>query len=860
MNKTANGKTATQTGLTMSALVCAFLMYFTTMAVDSSNIMVDRLKYGNNHSLIYFNQDTVPTNSLGQQLWSAGHESGTQQEWSQDGGGGEFNSNGGNSSVSSDVARSGNRSLKMSINTTNGGGHGTRNFRWSEIGDHKDLIFTQYLYFPNRIDLDRNNSWFNLIQTKGVKFAPGGAGTGPDQINSPHFVLGLNVRGGAGSGGANYLSLADLQKFWGNKPGKSWAAPVGVDLPVKKWVKIQMRIIQDRGDKGRILVWQDDKLIIDTKSINTLRPEVDQNMFSINAYADKTFPSVSNIYVDDLSINLPGLPEPEKEPAPFLEPEITITKPQSDFSITEGESVKIEAKVSTDPRLEIDKVEFFRNGNLLGTANDAPYDYNLSNLSAGTYQIKAKVWDTQGTAKESEGIRLIVMAKEEESVEQPDTDPDDITQLPLGSGLHFGFGSNEDIVFEEAVYRSVAGLDLVSGTSYTYSDINASGTKLYQQERNSDDLRLHVPLENGTYTVVTYHNELWFGRYGPSATAGRRVFSIQMEGVYVKENFDLYRESNNKPTTLVFENIKVVDGKLDIRMIASQNRATLSALSVFPQETQGGKPGLEQNDFQIAFNAGSSEATTFGNNEFEAEIGSFDFYNSKTTYADASASKDALFQSERHGLTLIYKIPVPNGTYEVRTYHNELWYGKRGPRAIAGNRVFSISLEGKVVKNNLDLFLENNNQPLELVFKQVEVKDGILEIKLQAFANRATISGVAISGTRSSTSSNLRLAQTATDSAQSNESTENPNSEFSMSLFPNPAVDHIYLKGDSGDFQQFLVHDSLGNLMFQLDPLNLQHQNGQFLIPLSGFKEGVYLLSVIKTDTSAERLRFMVMP
>ncbi|WP_291368383.1 malectin domain-containing carbohydrate-binding protein [Cyclobacterium sp.] len=859
MNKTANDCTATRMGLKKGVLGCAFLLFFTTMSIGSNINKVNKFNYGINHSFFYLNQDTVPTNVLGEKLWSAGHENGTQEEWFQNGGGGEFNSSSGNSSVSSEAARSGSHSLKMSINTTNGGSHGTRNYRWSEIADHKDLIFTQYFYFPNRIDFDRNNNWFNLIQTKGVKFAPGGAGTGPDQINHPHFVLGLDVRGGAGSGGANFLSLADLQKFWGSNPDVIWKAPAGIDLPVRKWVKIQMRIIQDRGDKGRILVWQDDILIIDTKFRNTLRPEVDQNMFSINAYADKTYPNLTNIYIDDLSIHLPGTPNVEKEPVPLVEPEVSIIEPQNEFTITEGETVKIETEVSTDPSLEIAQVEFFSNGSLLGASDAVPHDYTLSNLSEGTYQVKAKVWDSQGSVNESEEIRLIVLAKEEEITEEPEVAPDEITQLPSGPGFNYSFGSNENVIFKEAEFMSDPGSEIIFGTSYTFRNINASGTKLYQQERNSPDLRLKVPLDNGIYTVVTYHNELWFGKNGPSAIAGRRVFSIQLEEELLKENFDLFRENNNEPTQLIFENIEVVDGYLDIRMLATKNRATLSGLSIFPQEGQNGKPGLVKNDFQMALNTGAGESTVFGNNEFEAEIGSFDFFNSTTIYAEVNASKDVLFQTERHGLNLIYKIPVPNGTYEVKTYHNELWYGKRGPRASAGNRVFSISLEGKVVKNNLDLFLENNNQPLELVFEEVEVNDGILELKLQASANRATISGLAISGKISSTSSNLRMGQTEFNSGQLNEGINSKESEVLISLYPNPAVDQIYLEGDAENFQQFLIHDSLGNLLFQFDPLNLQRENDRYLIPLNGFKEGIYLISVMKKDNSVERLRFMIL-
>jgi len=70
------------------------------------------------------------------------------------------------------------------------------------------------------------------FKRKGVKFAPGGAGTGPDQINNPHFSVGIDVRGGAGFRWSQ-LSYARpiFQKFWGGT-NVSWKAPVGIDLPV----------------------------------------------------------------------------------------------------------------------------------------------------------------------------------------------------------------------------------------------------------------------------------------------------------------------------------------------------------------------------------------------------------------------------------------------------------------------------------------------------------------------------------------------------------------------------------------------------------------------------------------------------
>ncbi|GEM_PF-4852263 len=368
------------------------------------------------------NAFAIPSNNLGQLLWSAGHEGGNQSEWTSDGGGGEYNTGTGNSAVSTTFARTGKNSLKLSINTTSGNSHGTRNFRWKEIGSNMDLIFTQYVYLPSRIDLDPNNAWFNFLQTKGVKFAPGGPGTGPDQINTPHFTVGIDVRGGAGSGGANYLTLADLQKFWGGT-NVVWKAPVGIDLPVNKWVKIQMRIIQDRGSNGRVLLWQDDVLVADTGLRNTLRPEVDVNQYSINAYADKTLPNTTAYYVDDLSINLPAAisTQPYKvttSPSPTTggkilltqftkDTNVNITAPLNNSTALKNSTVIIKA-TATSAVSEVQKIEYFRDSVLLGSSLNLPFEFNWLNAGEGVYKIQVKAYFKNGDIKYSQINKLTV--------------------------------------------------------------------------------------------------------------------------------------------------------------------------------------------------------------------------------------------------------------------------------------------------------------------------------------------------------------------------------------------------------------------------------------------------------------------
>src|SRR5690606_16265270 len=145
-------------------------------------------------------------------------------------------------------------------------------------------------------------------------------------------------------------------------------------------------------------------------------------------------------------------------------------------------------------------------------------------------------------------------------------------------------------------------------------------------------------------------------------------------------------------------------------------------------------------------NTGTSSDVSF-NGETYLGDGQFpSYYGSSGTYYNTSAPGGLLYTTERNGRTLDYSIPVPNGTYTVRTHHTELWFGLKGPSATAGRRVFDINIEGSLVKDNLDLFVENSNQPTVLTFEEIEVSDGVLNIDMAASINNATISGITIIG------------------------------------------------------------------------------------------------------------------
>ncbi|HZW98867.1 MAG TPA: heparin lyase I family protein [Trueperaceae bacterium] len=236
--------------------------------------------------------------ALGALLWQATHESGDQREWYADGGGGEYNSGTGDAWVSSKYARSGKYSLLMRIDTSRGGG-GTRQFRWNEL-DNIDTITTIWAYLPHHISLDRLNDWFNFIQWKTVKWA--GKPGGDYEYNDPLWSLDIHERGGPGSGGPNFLKLVNFDDPRGVSAED---APKGMDLPVGEWFKITTHFRRGTGTNGFIRVWLNDELMFDKQNIQTMRPDQSYTGWSVNAYADITYPRVTEIYVDDVTIHLP---------------------------------------------------------------------------------------------------------------------------------------------------------------------------------------------------------------------------------------------------------------------------------------------------------------------------------------------------------------------------------------------------------------------------------------------------------------------------------------------------------------------------------------------------------------------------
>ena len=234
---------------------------------------------------------------------------------------------------------------------------------------------------------------------------------------------------------------------------------------------------------------------------------------------------------------------------------------------------------------------------------------------------------------------------------------------------------------------------------------------------------------------------------------------------------------------------------------------------------------------------------------------------------------EPLFQTERSGKNLKYTIPVPNGTYTVFTMHNEVWFGYAGGTAKAGKRVYDIALQGKVLKSDFDLFVENNNAPALLSFENIEVTDGVLTLELNASVNNASISGIAIVGNAAKAgniAANLRTAQNSFNRGykemrkigykEMDVYTETVATD-QIRIFPNPAKGRATLEINTEIGQgRVLIHNMNGQLVSHFDLSGIQTTNNQFNIPLDNLSQGVYLVSISNEQTIINKQRLIVNP
>lgn len=89
-------------------------------------------------------------------------------------------------------------------------------------------------------------------------------------------------------------------------------------------------------------------------------------------------------------------------------PVVAIISPASGASYTAPASVVINANAS-DPEGNLTKVDFYQGSTFLGSDTSSPYSFTWSNVSAGSYTLKAVATDSQGATASSADVSITVV-------------------------------------------------------------------------------------------------------------------------------------------------------------------------------------------------------------------------------------------------------------------------------------------------------------------------------------------------------------------------------------------------------------------------------------------------------------------
>ena len=307
--------------------------------------------------------------------------------------------------------------------------------------------------------------------------------------------------------------------------------------------------------------------------------------------------------------------------------------------------------------------------------------------------------------------------------------------------------------------------------SFSNDDVSSiEGTEednLYLSVRSSKkgkDFKYEIKVPNGSYTVKLHFVELWYIKgqeneeiAGALAGPDKRVFTVNMQGINIISDFDLYKEAGAAQTAIIksFENVNVTSGELTLDFSAHTDDAVIAAIEILSLQGEEEQPQTPPSLVRI--NAGGSDIV-FDDITFDADTKYFSSNSktfSRTNISDIeSTDRDGLDLSERSSTgDFDYAIPITNGKYIVQLHFAEIWFGAtrdkdkkgtKGGKDGPNQRIFSVKMEGEEIISDYDINAEVGTKTAVIRKFPVKINDGVLNLNFSASVNEAKISAIEI--------------------------------------------------------------------------------------------------------------------
>jgi uncharacterized protein YkwD len=252
-----------------------------------------------------------------------------------------------------------------------------------------------------------------------------------------------------------------------------------------------------------------------------------------------------------------------------------------------------------------------------------------------------------------------------------------------GSGSEFRVHAGGGALVDAAGNSWSADGSYSGGTPWStaHTVTNTATPALYQTCRYGSSFSYQFPVSNGNYNVTLKFAEI--SRTG----AGQRVFNVAINGVAVLTNFDIYAHAGGSFIALdeVFP-VTVTGGAVNIQFTSGpSDYPMVNAIAV----TQGNAPAR--------IHAGGGAVTDAAGNVWSADNSFSGGTPWSTAQNVANTTTPALYQTCRYGNGFSYQFNVANGSYNVLLKFAEI------SRTAAGQRIFSVAINGTTVLANFDI-------------------------------------------------------------------------------------------------------------------------------------------------------------
>jgi hypothetical protein len=384
-----------------------------------------------------------------------------------------------------------------------------------------------------------------------------------------------------------------------------------------------------------------------------------------------------------------------------------VTSNPTSQTVTAGRSVSFSAAASGSPPPSVQWQVSTNSGSTftnISGATATTYTFTAAATQTGN-QFRAVFTNSAGSATTS-AAKLTVTAPATGSI-----------AIDAGGGAIGSFVA--DIDASGGAVRSTADTIVTSGVT------NAAPMAVYQSQRYGNfTYTLPGLTPNAVYTVRLHFAE--FIQNG----AGKRTFSVAINGTTVLSNFDVYATAGGFEKALVEQfNAKAdAGGKITIVFTNGNNNSIVSGIEVAAAKsvlinTGGTATGSFQADG--FFSGGTTSSTT-------ATI---------DTSLVTNPAPPPVYQTERYG-TFTYTITglTPGASYTVRLDFAEIYWTQ------VGQRVFNVAINGTQVLTNFDIIAAAGgpNRAIARTFTATADSSGDITIAFTSVVNYAKISGIEI--------------------------------------------------------------------------------------------------------------------